>query len=444
MGEAVKKIDHVESSESGRLLDIIKQQQIVVEFSLEGEVYFSSSKFLESLGFEASDILDFKSHLNPEFAESESCVELWKALAEGESYSGEFSFLSKKGTSVWYAANFAPSFNAQGKVDKAIMIASDITVSKAELEARINIMNLTSIVSESDLKGNILTVNDKFVETSKYPRDELIGQPHNTTRHPDMPKEVFKEMWATIGRKKMFRGKIKNLAKDGSPYYVDAVISPLIGKNGRPYKYLGVRYDITVDETEKQVMQGVISAINTGFAFVEFDTKGNFITGNSNFYNTLGYSEEELAGKHHSLFCDPEYVKTDDYRNFWDDLANGQGRSGIYKRRDKSGEVLWLQGIYEPVKDETGRVLKVVKLVSNVTDQQNMLVAIKETAQELSQASSELTETAQVMTEASKKTSSESQSASSIASEVSNGVRIVATNIEEMVASIKEISRSTS
>jgi methyl-accepting chemotaxis protein len=73
---------------------------------------------------------------------------------------------------------------------------------------------------------------------SKYSKDELLGKPHNTTRHPDMPKETFKQLWSTIGRGEMFRGVIKNRAKDGTPYYVDAVIAPILGENGKPMKYL--------------------------------------------------------------------------------------------------------------------------------------------------------------------------------------------------------------
>lgn len=69
-----------------------------------------------------------------------------------------------------------------------------------ELEVRKAIMNMTSIVSEADKKGDIISINEKFIEVSKYPRNELLGHPHSTTRHPDMPKEVFKQMWATIGR----------------------------------------------------------------------------------------------------------------------------------------------------------------------------------------------------------------------------------------------------
>jgi methyl-accepting chemotaxis protein len=133
---------------------------------------------------------------------------------------------------------------------------------EAELKVRTDIMNVTSIVSEADKKGDILSINEKFLEVSKYPKNELIGHGHNTTRHPDMPKEVFKQMWHTIGRGDIFRGVVKNRAKDGTPYYVDAVIAPILGENGKPMKYLGVRYDITEAELERQNAKGILSAID--------------------------------------------------------------------------------------------------------------------------------------------------------------------------------------
>ena len=129
---------------------------------------------------------------------------------------------------------------------------------EAELKVRTDIMNVTSIVSESDKKGDIVSINDKFVEVSKYSRNELIGAPHSTTRHPDMHKETFKQLWQTIGRGEIFRGVIKNRAKDGTPYYVDAVIAPILGENGKPMKYLGVRYDITAAEIERQNARGIL------------------------------------------------------------------------------------------------------------------------------------------------------------------------------------------
>ena len=159
---------------------------------------------------------------------------------------------------------------------------------EAELKVRTDIMNVTSIVSEADKKGDILSVNEKFIEVSKYSRNELIGAPHSTTRHPDMPKETFKQLWSTIGRGEMFRGVIKNRAKDGTPYYVDAVIAPILGDNGKPMKYLGVRYDITEAEIERQNARGILAAIDTSYAYIEFDLGGNVLTANGNFLGTAG------------------------------------------------------------------------------------------------------------------------------------------------------------
>jgi methyl-accepting chemotaxis protein len=176
---------------------------------------------------------------------------------------------------------------------------------EAELKVRTDIMNVTSIVSEADKKGDILSVNEKFLEVSKYPKHELIGHGHNTTRHPDMPKEVFKQMWQTIGRGDIFRGVVKNRAKDGTPYYVDAVIAPILGENGKPMKYLGVRYDITEAELERQNARGILAAIDTSYAYIEFDLGGHVLTANRNFQQVLGYQLDEIKGKHHRMFVDP-------------------------------------------------------------------------------------------------------------------------------------------
>ena len=238
----------------------------------------------------------------------------------------------------------------------------------AELKVRAEMTNLTSIVSESDLKGDILSVNDKFVEISQYSRQELIGHPHSTTLHPDMPKETFKELWATIGRGKIFRGVIKNRKKDGTPYYVDAVVAPVLGDDGRPKKYIGVRYDITAAELERQNMKGVLSAIDSTYAYVEFSTKGHILSANANFLRTTGYQVSEITGKHHSMFVDPADANTPAYAQFWTDLANGISKADIYKRVTKDHREIWIQAVYAPVKDEMGRVNKVVKIATDVTD----------------------------------------------------------------------------
>ena len=238
---------------------------------------------------------------------------------------------------------------------------------EAELKVSTDIMNVTSIVSEADKKGDIVSVNDKFIEVSKYSRHELIGQPHNTTRHPDMPRETFKTLWSTIGRGDIFRGVIKNRAKDGTPYYVDAVVAPILGDNGKPMKYLGVRYDITEAEIERQNASGILAAIDTSYAFIEFKLDGTILKANDNFLKTLGYRLDEIVGKHHRMFVDLQQAAAPAYAQFWRDLNDGKAQSEVFKRLTKGGQEIWIQAVYAPIKDEMGRVVKVVKIATDVT-----------------------------------------------------------------------------
>ena len=247
-----------------------------------------------------------------------------------------------------------------------------------EMQARIDITNATSIMSESDLKGNILSINDKFCEISKYSREELLGKPHSTTRHPDMPKEVFKQMWATIGKGQIFRGVIKNRAKDGTPYYVDAVIAPFMDKKtGKPRKYLGIRYDITEQEIQRQNMKSVMEAIDKSYASIEFNLDGTIVTANDNFLKTMGYTLDEVKGQHHRMFCDPACTSTGEYAAFWQKLNRGEFDAGVYRRLGKGDKEVWIQASYNPVKDEMGRTVKVVKFATDITAQKKAQNAVE-------------------------------------------------------------------
>ncbi|HEU4718689.1 MAG TPA: SpoIIE family protein phosphatase [Bacteroidia bacterium] len=116
---------------------------------------------------------------------------------------------------------------------------------RAELLSHLEIFNQSALLTISDLKGNIIHANEKFCQVAGYSMEEVMGKPHSIIRHPDMPSSVFKEMWRTIGSGKVWQGEIKNRAKDGSAYWVMATIAPVMGKNGKPERYISVRYDIT-------------------------------------------------------------------------------------------------------------------------------------------------------------------------------------------------------
>ncbi len=116
------------------------------------------------------------------------------------------------------------------------------------------VVDASSIVSKTDLKGVITYVNDQFCKISGYSKEELIGKPHNIVRHPNMPKEAFEDLWSTIKDKKIWRGVVENLKKDGSSYFVKATIIPILDENDNIVEYIGLREDITdLIEQEKEI-----------------------------------------------------------------------------------------------------------------------------------------------------------------------------------------------
>ena len=128
-----------------------------------------------------------------------------------------------------------------------LMIAAFYKLAKEEQKLRL-VTQKYIISSITDTKGRIIDVSDAFCKISGYSRKELIGQPHNIVRHPDMPKAVFKELWETIQAGKSWRGKVKNLRKDGGFYWVWANIEPLYDDHGNIDSYIAIRIDITENE----------------------------------------------------------------------------------------------------------------------------------------------------------------------------------------------------
>ncbi len=125
------------------------------------------------------------------------------------------------------------------------ILQDEVDDTKILLEQYKLAVDIGSLVSKTDTKGIITYVNDKFCEVAKYSKDELIGQNHNIVRSPDVNKLIFKNLWKTIKSKNIWNGIIKNRAKDGSSYFVDATIIPLLNSDGNIIEYISIRTDMT-------------------------------------------------------------------------------------------------------------------------------------------------------------------------------------------------------
>ncbi|MEA3512170.1 MAG: EAL domain-containing protein [Campylobacterota bacterium] len=131
-------------------------------------------------------------------------------------------------------------------------LSLDLSKNIAFLESYELAMDESSIVSKSDLKGNITYVNQNFCKITGYTKDEVLGKPHNIVRDPDNKKELFRELWETIKAKKVWKGIIKNRGKLSS-YWVDISILPILDENKNIVEYIAIRHDITkmIEQQEK-------------------------------------------------------------------------------------------------------------------------------------------------------------------------------------------------
>lgn len=141
-------------------------------------------------------------------------------------------------------------------------LKSEVHDTKVLLEQYKIAVDASSLVSKTDTKGIITYVNDKFCEISQYSKDELIGQNHNIVRSPNVSKEIFENMWDIIKSRRIWNGHIENRAKDGSSYFVDATVMPILNSNGEIIEYISLRVDITKEielrkdiiDTQKEIL----------------------------------------------------------------------------------------------------------------------------------------------------------------------------------------------
>ena len=130
-----------------------------------------------------------------------------------------------------------------------------------------------------------------------------------------------------------------------------------------------IKKELAVSQRRLADSEATLAALGGSMALIEFQPDGTILSANSNFLRVMGYSVEEIQSRHHRLFCTPKYANSAAYQGFWSRLGNGEFINDRFLRLDKQGRELWLEASYNPVRDTTGRVIKVVKIATDVTAQ---------------------------------------------------------------------------
>jgi methyl-accepting chemotaxis protein len=226
-------------------------------------------------------------------------------------------------------------------------------------------------------------------------------------------------------------------------------INAIPGAGGKVLGYVVSWENVTAWQDEQARLSSILEAIQRSQAVVEFQMDGTILTANDNFLRLLGYTLDEVRGRHHGMFVDEGTRAGTEYREFWARLGRGEYQTGEFRRVGKGGREVWIQGSYNPILDRKGRPVKVIKYATDVTaqaklrlDVQGVLEKVAENATGLASASTELGAVSQSMAANAEETATQANVAAAAAEQVSTNVSTVATATEEMGASIKEIARS--
>ncbi|MDX1496022.1 MAG: methyl-accepting chemotaxis protein, partial [Salinisphaeraceae bacterium] len=279
----------------------------------------------------------------------------------------------KDGSDIWIQASYNPIFDESGKPCKVIKYATDITEQKqrnADYSGQLEAISKAQAVIEFELDGTIISANDNFLNALGYSLEEVKGQHHRMFVEPqERESSEYKLFWEKLGRGEYDAGEYRRITKDGSEIWIQASYNPIYDMNGKPFKVVKYATDITASKLQNADFSGQLEAISKAQAVIEFELDGTIRHANDNFLNALGYSLEEVKGKHHRMFVEPQEAESSEYKLFWEKLGRGEYDAGQYKRITKDGSEIWIQASYNPIYDMNGKPFKVVKYASDITEQ---------------------------------------------------------------------------
>lgn len=245
-------------------------------------------------------------------------------------------------------------------------MASFLTSNSAKvLEA----LDLSFAVIEFDIDGNILKANKNFCDLMGYSEAELRGKHHRIFLDPDYARSSdYTAFWSKLRSGEFVCSEFTRLAKNGSEIFIRGNYNPIKNSAGKVLKIIKFANDITETKMHGIDTGSKIDAISKAQAIIEFKTDGTVLSANENFLRALGYSSQEIVGKHHSMFVEPSFASSPKYAEMWQKLNAGELIAGEFKRIGKGGRDVFVQASYNPVFDFKGRVIKVVKFATDVTD----------------------------------------------------------------------------
>ncbi|MDY7535004.1 PAS domain-containing methyl-accepting chemotaxis protein [Pseudomonas sp. Bout1] len=259
-------------------------------------------------------------------------------------------------------------FNRQHKSD--LLEIERFSCALTEAKAKLAAISRSMAMIEFDRDGIVLDANEHFCKTMGYSAEEIRGKHHRIfCEEAYTHTDAYAKLWRDLARGEPLSGTFMRLNKHGQEVWLEASYMPVLGADNQVKSVIKVASDISARIHREHENQSLIDAIGRSMAVIEFTPQGQILNANDNFLKTVKYSLSEIVGQHHSLFCHRGETESPAYKAFWASLNRGEYHSHRFERKDKFGQTLFLEASYNPIFDANGRLYKVVKFASDITDQ---------------------------------------------------------------------------
>ncbi|KAA8705675.1 PAS domain S-box protein [Pseudomonas proteolytica] len=259
-------------------------------------------------------------------------------------------------------------FNLHHKSD--LLEIERFSCALTQAQAKLAAISRSMAMIEFDRDGVVLDANENFCKVMGYSAEEVRGKHHRIFCEESYYRsDDYAKLWRDLGQGEPISGTFMRLTKTGQEVWLEASYMPVYGPDKQVQSVIKVAADISERVHREHENQSLIDAIGRSMAVIEFTPQGQILNANQNFLKTVQYSLGEIVGQHHSMFCHRAEVESPTYKAFWASLNRGEFHSHRFERRNKQGQTLFLEASYNPIFDANGRLYKVVKFASDITDQ---------------------------------------------------------------------------
>ncbi|WP_270805364.1 methyl-accepting chemotaxis protein [Aeromonas sp. QDB56] len=293
-------------------------------------------------------------------------------------------------------------------------------------------------------EGIIQEASTPFLALMGYGAAELIGQPHSQLCPRAWGESGdYRQFWRRLAQGEVQSGTFERVNRQRETRWLEATYFP-VKHQGRVTRVFKIASDVTEQHQRLERLEALTEALDRSRAMIEFTPNGDILHANANFLSVMGYTLSEIAGRHHRIFCDETFLR--EQPRFWEELARGQFKSGLFMRHNSRGQAVWLEATYNPIRDGSGKVVRVVKFASDITARIEQNHATREAAR---LAHSTAQETLHSAEEGAGLLRAVVQTSSLIASQVDEAIALIgqlneqSRSIEAIVSTISAIADQT-